>query len=567
MPTDQVRQINSFIERHLLRSSLRVESLVWLLFIGVLLYILRSILFKGNEIFAHDTLYWYPLYQFFAENIIQGRFPYWNPYTHGGEPFFPAIHAGTRLLDPTTFIVILLGKMFKVNLLILFAWDLVVKCILSAIGTYILLRRWAEHRISQLSLIPILLFSSFTFISFRQNGLLFNFMWTPFIVYFLFEIIFFKKNSWSNWLGMVLFIGISAQSYHFTGVCIFLLFLGVGLILFNRELLIDTYQTKKFFFKVGASLIVIMLLWLPVFAAYLEKDKLFSPARFSRSPLYEFSLNDPEARKKFHESARKFNYQLSYQEIEDSGSTSSVANFIQFINPYGYYWWIEYGASEASIYVGMLVFLIGLIGIIGGRHPLKKTWLLVLICSALFILGPNGVLHRLLYYIYPPVQLARHTHNFTTYFILSFLFFYIIGCNIILNKIPNLPIYLKFSDILPDWWWRWRWLNYLEGILFSFWIMLCFNPLIEKMYNSPYDVSQRITRWAIRFLIMGCAGLFFLAINTVWNKKLKLITTYLNKYDTHTMILATTLFSYVILLLIEYNRFYYLYYPIFLSKN
>lgn len=195
MPKDQVRQINSFIERHLLRSSLRVDSLVWLLFIGVLLYILRSILFKGNEIFVHDTLYWYPLYQFFAENIIQGRFPYWNPYTHGGEPFFPAIHAGTRLLDPTTFIVILLGKIFKVNLLILFAWDLVVKCILSAIGTYILLRRWAEHRISQLSLIPILLFSSFTFISFRSNGLLFNFMWTPFIVYFLFEIIFFKKNS------------------------------------------------------------------------------------------------------------------------------------------------------------------------------------------------------------------------------------------------------------------------------------------------------------------------------------------------------------------------------------
>ena len=45
------------------------------------------------------------------------------------------------------------------------------------------------------------------------------------------------------------------------------------------------------------------------------------------------------------------------------------------------------------------------------------------------MLGPPGGLHRLLYYIYPPIWFVRHTHTFVLFFMFALLYFYIIGLN------------------------------------------------------------------------------------------------------------------------------------------
>jgi len=69
------------------------------------------------------------------------------------------------------------------------------------------------------------------------------------------------------------------------------------------------------------------------------------------------------------------------------------------------------------------------LGLVAGRHDLKRLWLLILISFGLLMIGPPGGLHRLLYYAYPPMWFLRHTHALVLFFIFAFLYFYVLGLN------------------------------------------------------------------------------------------------------------------------------------------
>ena len=120
---------------------------------------------------------------------------------------------------------------------------------------------------------------------------------------------------------------------------------------------------------------------------------------------------------------------MSYNLIAFTGTFSSIWDFIQIIAPDGnkhIRWPGREGwgrPSEAYIYIGLLPWAIALLGLIAGRHDLKRVWLLILVCFALIMLGPPGGLHRLLYYIYPPMWFVRHTHTFVLFFTFALLYF------------------------------------------------------------------------------------------------------------------------------------------------
>ena len=81
------------------------------------------------------------------------------------------------------------------------------------------------------------------------------------------------------------------------------------------------------------------------------------------------------------------------------------------------------------MYLGLLPWAIAILGLVAGRHDLKRVWLLILLAVGLLMLGPSGGVHRLLYYVYPPVWFVRHTHAFVLFFIFAFLYFYVLGFN------------------------------------------------------------------------------------------------------------------------------------------
>jgi len=411
-----------------------------------LLSLLRSILFLGTSTIGHDNILWaYPIFQFFAEGILQGRLPYWNPFTHGGEPFYPLL-PHIRLLDPLPFLVVGIGQFFTRDLLILFQWDRVVRVGVAAVGIYLVLRPWARHLLVRLSLIPILLFSSFMTTSFRQDAVMNHFIWVPYVTFFLLRILYAGDVRWRNWFALAAFIGLNGQSLFFVGVWMFLLFFMVGLGLFRRDLVLDLFRTRRVSLKLLVLAALIGLMALPDLALFLSRDRYVFPPRMA-SAAHEG--RSPAGRPLTYESDGSTgpgnSLVLPYRYVRNTGTFSTVWDFIQVVSPDGNShargpgrreWG---GPSEAFIYVGLIPFAVILLGLVRGLHDLKAVWMLTGAGFGLLMLGPDGGLHRILYPLYPPLWVLRHTHALVLFLVFAGLYFYVLGANYLCDRLAHAP--------------------------------------------------------------------------------------------------------------------------------
>jgi len=423
--------------RTIKKHPLLVECLVWLLGLSYLIYSLREMLLLGQATLTHDNLFWhYPIFNFFARNMAQGHFPFWNPFEHGGEPFYPLI-TQSRSGDPLTILTIVLGRFFTNDVLILFNWNHVVMSVWMAFGIYLVFRPLAQHLLIRLSLIPILLFSSIFLGAFRQDGLLCQFFWVPYIVFFLLRILYYKKDGWRNWILLGVTIGINWQSYFFASAWLFLLLFFLGLLFFKRELLIELFKKKYFIHKFALTSTIILLMMLPNIVLFLENNQYVFPARMVD---FQYKNLPPQGGPVQYEPraanvTSKSGVRMPYSYIMFTGSFSTLWDFLQIIAPSGNMYVQGSGAnswgtsSEAYMYIGFLPWSLALLGLILGCDPLKRVWAFLLISFGLFMLGPSGGVHRLLYFTFPPLWFVRHTHTFVLFFIFPLLYFYILGCN------------------------------------------------------------------------------------------------------------------------------------------
>jgi hypothetical protein len=405
--------------------------------IGFLIYTLRSMLVLQETAFIHDHLYWgYPVFQFFAESIIHGHFPLWNPFTHGGEPFYPIlIHL--RLLEPITLLTIYAGKYLSSNDLVsVYNWAHFVQNIVMVFGVYFVFRTLAANIFIRISLIPILLYFSFMFSPFRQAAAVYQFLYVPYITYFLLRITYHKDYRWHNWLLLAALIGVNWQSYYSSGIWVFLLFFSLGLLLFHRDLLRELLRSDKVIRKSGVTLVIIIAMMLPNIVVMLEKDKFVFPARM-KDPGYQEETPVPMGGTQQWEGTalpEDHGILMPYRLITHTGTFSSIWDFVQTIypepNPFISGPSVESeSGSEAYMYIGMLPWIIAVLGFVIGSHELKSLWLLIASGFGLLMLGPAGGLHRILYYVYPPLWFTRHTHGFVLFFLFTVLYFYVLGFN------------------------------------------------------------------------------------------------------------------------------------------
>ena len=166
------------------KRSVIIEIVIGLCAVAFLVYLLRSMLLYGETTLLHDNIYGYPFFQYFAENIINGNYPFWNPFSNGGEPFYPIISLQTYY-EPITLLTIYIGSFITDDIVMIFNWHKVVKILFMLLGVYIVLRLHTKHLFIRLSLIPILLYSSFLLVSFHANSSIKIFFWVPWITYFL----------------------------------------------------------------------------------------------------------------------------------------------------------------------------------------------------------------------------------------------------------------------------------------------------------------------------------------------------------------------------------------------
>jgi hypothetical protein len=431
--------------------SIFIEMVTAIAAVAFLIYKLRSMLLFGETTLIHDNVYWaYPVFQFFAENIINGHFPLWDPFSFGGEPFYPLIMQ-VRLLEPITILTIYLGQFISNDIVMLFNWNHFIKSLAILFGVYMVFRPLAEHIFIRISLMPILLYSSFMLASFRQVGILDQFLLIPFITYFLLRILYHKDYRWHNWLLLSILIGLNWQSYMFAAAWIFLLFFLLGIMLFRRDLLTELFKSRMIVSKIVVTVFVIFVMTMPNIILLLERDNYVFPVRFIDSNGRDL---DQALRvdKGALSSLLAADINMSYSYIALTGGFSRIWDFIQIISPDGNNFirgdgnkgWGE--PTEAYIYIGFLPWAIAVLGLVSGKHDLKRLWLLLFIGFGLLMLGPAGGLHRLLYYIYPPIHYARHMQNLVLFFVFASLYFYILGFNHLFSTWRGQIFHLNYSQ-------------------------------------------------------------------------------------------------------------------------
>ena len=107
---------NQDISNSLKKYSTTIECVTGLIAIAFLINIMHSMLLVKKTTLLHDHLYWgYPPFHFFAETIINGNYPFWNPFAHCGEPFYPIL-LSAKLLRPIALLTIYVGQLFTHDL-------------------------------------------------------------------------------------------------------------------------------------------------------------------------------------------------------------------------------------------------------------------------------------------------------------------------------------------------------------------------------------------------------------------------------------------------------------------
>ncbi|HSL47960.1 MAG TPA: YfhO family protein [Candidatus Deferrimicrobiaceae bacterium] len=413
----------------------------------VVLVLLQWPALGGTRVLGHDHLYWgVPVYSFFAESVALGRLPLWNPFSHGGEPFYLPLFQ-LRLLDPSALLVALAGGWLGADPITLYGWDRLVRGVVIGAGSYLVLRLWARHLLTRLSLIPIVLFSSMQWSPLRQMAIAEQYLLGPLALLFVLRIVYLEDNRWRNWLAAAFLLGLNFQSYFFSGTVIVITIFGVGLLMFRRSLIRRLWRRPGLAGRLAAAATIVLVMALPSVVLLSENRQFIFPPRVVD---YAYEDRGPNQGPPQHEPTGEirsrrpllFPYRLQFH----VGTYSAPDDFVQmfapfaseFARPAGHSWGKP---SEAFIYVGMLPLAVALLGLVAGRNSLKRVWLLILVSVGLLMLGPQAFVHALLYWGFPPLWFVRNMHTLVLFFVLALLYFYVLGCNRILGRraTPLLP--------------------------------------------------------------------------------------------------------------------------------
>ncbi len=415
-----------------------------------LMVMLKDALFLGKATMTHDTVLWvYPVFTYLADGLLHGSLPLWNPFSRGGEPLLPS-YLQTRLFDPLDYLVIYIGALFTNDLTTLFNWDRVVRLLVAALGTQLLIRRWAKHPATRIALAFISVLSSMSLNIFHQCGFNDQFYAAPYIALFVFRILE-GRRGWPNWMGVVFFLGPCLQSYFFVGSVTLVVVIVLGYAIFLRAPLADLLSRRETWLKLGISLVLLAVMTGPSLIMLLQQSEFQMSARTYPEEWQPKPSQVDGSAAATRAATETSMISMPYRFIRLTGTPVRPADLLGLLAPQVHDTRQENGTnpatrvlngaitSDARLFIGGLAFAVALIGIVLARNRLKRIWLLALSVFGLLMMGPYTPAHELLYNMFPPLWLIRHTQQFSNFFLLALLFFFALGSDylIILHRTPR----------------------------------------------------------------------------------------------------------------------------------
>jgi hypothetical protein len=405
------------------QSKKRYEVLYVALVCAMFLAVSWNVLFTCRRMFEHDTIWGYGLMHYFFNSLMQGIFPYWDPYDYAGQPFYYNLGI-SRIFEIPTMLLIGVNSLIQGSLLTLYHWDFSLKLICAAIGTYLCFRQTTTYIVSSAVVLLAFLFSSFTFSSMVQNGLVTSFAWMPWIMWFFFRL---KKSlTLYNTVGFSLFLGLSMTSYQAGYVFTFLQIFILSLLCNHRDWFTGLLRDKKTVSLSIIGLCIVTALSLQLFAVYIEKENSVPVLRqldssdgassyadkIGGSPAYPHDFLGLILPPLAIQGWRGSNLGLHLEKKEE-----------QWLPP----------MSECPFYIGILPLLLALWGLARSRHAYRFNFFLTLFAIILLSLDLHFKINPWSHFLFPFLLYARNMEMFQPFIIFALMYFVGQGTDILLE--------------------------------------------------------------------------------------------------------------------------------------
>ena len=258
--------------RHKIRAILDFNSLLsaHLIIASIFIFVAGFFILSGYGP-IHDAISWHGTSHYFYSSIEKGIFPYWNPYSQTGTPFYVYCQS-FGLLEPSNFLFIIIQKITGCTTLTTYILHYLFYFFIFIIGTYHLLRVVTKSNSISLLFSLVLLLSCFPMFM-RQNGALNSFFLLPSITCFI--LLFFQENDDSKkrfyfFIASYLF-ALTLNIYIPAGVIFFVFLFLIFVFLFRSERIRETFnfmKSRQGLFSLGIAVIVVILISLPLLALY-----------------------------------------------------------------------------------------------------------------------------------------------------------------------------------------------------------------------------------------------------------------------------------------------------------
>jgi hypothetical protein len=466
--------------------------------------------------FGHDFVFWYPVWQFFAEGLSLGDVRLWNPLSYGGVPLLPAL-LQLRVFDPISVLVVAGGAVVTPDLLARYNWDVFLRALLPALASHVFLRRFAEHTLTRVALLLVTLWSSFLLVLLRVPGADQGFLWAPLVGILLYRLLWIGDDRWRIWAGLAIFMGLNWQSYFFAPHALFAGAFVLALALFHPDRVRRALSMPRLLAKACLAALLLAGMAAPLATVVREGGEVIYLPRVLDTARPAGKVGPIQYEPLPSPFVREVSVLMPMEFLVQSGTHSTIWNFLQLVTPTGN-WYREGGhgwgnPSEAFMYLGLPVYAVALLGLVAIGHPLKRVWVTILAVFGLLMLGPLGGLYSVLAFTIPLVRFTRHTHTYAPYFQLALLFFFVLGADHLLRPLLGGPPPPRSGPVEASPRWLRR-VGVALGLVFLAYLLLVATPASFRVFSPGKAVTPAAI--ALGLAALWCLGHRLAPIRLFW---------------------------------------------------
>ncbi|HPD34041.1 MAG TPA: YfhO family protein [Candidatus Kapabacteria bacterium] len=456
------------------------------------LFLLTTLIFffsqiSGNSFFWEDFVeYVYPVRTYAAREFAHGSFPFWNPYSLGGMPFFADIQVG--FFYPFNLLLSLFVNENGLLPIWILQFIVIIHFFFAQFNTYILSR---YLKISFWGSIIVAISFSFAFpivLHIIHPMIVFHLTWLPLIFYFFLKAL--HNSSIKDGAIAGLIFGLTMLSGHPQITLYFALFFGTYFLWDFIARLIKKSDAQRISFKYILSGVLTFIIAVGIFLVQLMPSQVLAGQAIRASSTYEKSSENSLQYKQiltlvlpkiygYYDANNKTDVPMVLED-EFDGKTEQVKNY--------FYW-------ETAIYFGVIPLMMGLLGLFLGKKDSFKWFLICwIIFGFLFALGKYFIIHRI-FYALPLFGTFRNPVRMMTFSVFGLSIFSGFAFDWIKSN-------LKSKEFL-------RKLNIIGGII----IIIAFLGVVgilQAIVGIPDQYSSKTQSMAIAPFIFALLGYFTL---------------------------------------------------------